>query len=747
MQSQDSPPRHLRNVPGFRDLRIGSPTSWRSSLHRRQLNGESHSDLYELLDTLNTESDQNTTAGHPDTRVENGQLYGEPIYAETIVGQPAVPRSQRLVGSSEETLTAQPFRRAAIWKELWFPLLCIHGSMLLILGTLAVLVSVYRVKPQRGLFFDPIGWTDSRQRAYILLNVPATWLTFVTGRATQIAGLLSGFLMQLWTWKTAQSMAEASKLPKADELPTPYQLSLLIGMLLASPDRLRRYVSYRCFRQQRKKAPRSPGLLLQAGLMLSVCFLMATLMFSADTLVHYTTETIQYDQVRVDSIVQGSGRGLSEQCLSVKREENFGFPCSINNLISNEAFLAEHNEMLFLYHNSSQTSEIRVVASDVGDMALLLPKTQSLSPYVDYRASTIGITSQCKPVTTSCNFDVWGPEDLYSGFYCSPNFWGSLGGSETNVSVPGTDYPALAFKVDSNILLAFFMDEGLTEPYNPFGYNPDTGAPDPNIPLMPDSQLINKVYVAFATRFASTAVLANADLSLDAGFFKGPNPVYDSVIACSYQSLHVEYNWFNGSIRDLETTPAPNGTISEIWHGGHISSSVSGTSATLQTILKQAAVQNSSTAFAQTWASLYSPVIMATIGGLSSPRANLLQQTRVPMLVIKVSIPALVFLGWCCLAYIAVGCTLAVLAVRTASRGDVRDAKVRLTLFGLVAWAVAAAGRRGHGGGGGLLPREQDIGEEDDRVGLLQGRDGSFYFKVISGGDKDARTRINPSAC
>src|ERR1700753_833157 len=105
--------------------------------------------------------------------------------------------------------------------------------------------------------------------------------------------------MQLWAWRTAQSMVEASHLRTEDELPTPYQLSLLIGILLASPDKMRRYLSYRffrqprigaplppackslwylsyrCFRQQRKEAPRSPKLLKQAGLMLCLCFLMA----------------------------------------------------------------------------------------------------------------------------------------------------------------------------------------------------------------------------------------------------------------------------------------------------------------------------------------------------------------------------------------------------------------------------------------------------------------------------------------
>lgn len=275
------------------------------------------------------------------------------------------------------------------------------------------------------------------------------------------------------------------------------------------------------------------------------------------------------------------------------------------------------------------------------------------------------------------------------------------------------------------------MDEGFATPYNPSGYNPDTGAPDPTIPLMPDDQLINKVYVAFAAQFASTAILANADLSLDAGFFKGPNNVYDIAIGCSYQSLLVEYTWFNGTIRNVNTAPAPNGTISEIWHGSQIPSSVSGTSSTLQTILKQAAVQNSSTAFAQTWAGLYSPMVMATIGGVSSTRENLLQQTRTPVLVIKVSIPALVFLALCCLGYIIVGSVLAVLAVRTASQGDTRDGKVRLTLFGLVAWAVASALSRGQQNDSDNLPREQNVGVEQGVVGLVRGSQNNFYFKVF----------------
>jgi len=255
--------------------------------------------------------------------------------------------------------------------------------------------------------------------------------------------------MELWTWRTTKAMVEASKL-SVDELPTPYQLSLLVGICMASFDRLRRWTSYRSFRTQRRKAPRSPKLLVQAGLVLYLCFIMATLMLAADTLVHYTTKTVEYHQVEETSSVQAFGRGLSQQCLSMNRTANSGFPCSINSLIPTNDYLRQQNEMLFLLHNSSQISEIRVVTADGGEIALLLPRTQHLSPYIDYRASTIGITTQCKPISHLCDFGVWGPNELYSNFSCSSKFWGVLG--KTFNSTYDPDVTPLAIRVNTNLL-------------------------------------------------------------------------------------------------------------------------------------------------------------------------------------------------------------------------------------------------------------------------------------------------------
>lgn len=278
---------------------------------------------------------------------------------------------------------------------------------------------------------------------------------------------------------------------------------------------------------------------------------------------------------------------------------------------------------------------------------------------------------------------------------------------------------------------AFFTDEGLNTPYNTVGYDPKTGESSDTTPVLPDDQLLNEVYVAFAARFPWTAINANVDLSMDGGFFKGPLSVYDVTLRCSYKALHVDYTWFNGTIRELSSIPAPNGTISEIWHGRHIRQTISGESPTLEQILQESALEASSVDFAHTWANLYSTAAMATIGGVSSARANLSEQTRNPTLVVKVWIPALVFLACSCLNYVVAGYILAVLAVQTASRGNIKDAKVRLSIVGIVDWAVTLALAKDQEREGEAMVKEQEIKGESEAMGLLKGSRNNFYLKVF----------------
>jgi hypothetical protein len=290
-------------------------------------------------------------------------------------------------------------------------------------------------------------------------NYLLAWVVFIASRASQVASLLAGPMMTLWTWRATQSLLLLSSEVGATKLPTPDQLSLLVGLCLASLDALWDYTLYRHFRprKNRKRTPVSP-VLVRTGLILYLTLFLSGTVLIADTVLHYTTSTINLDDVSVSKQLGGSGRALSETCLQLNRTENNGYPCSRNFVSDLDTFYREQNEMFYLRHNTSQTSEIRLApaqGSVLGDIAMLLPQSSTLSPFVDYRASTIGISTHCKPITDKCDFGVRGTNDAYSGFSCSPYFYGVLGKpavvANDSTTTDDPDIPPLAFKLSPNL--------------------------------------------------------------------------------------------------------------------------------------------------------------------------------------------------------------------------------------------------------------------------------------------------------
>src|SRR5271156_2809082 len=144
-------------------------------------------------------------------------------------------------------------------------------------------------------------------------------LVFVASWASTLATILGGFIMTLWSFKIAQEIRNASVDGKRNNLPTAYQLSLLVGIELASSDRLRRLVSY-----SHKSQTRIPPVLRKAALMLTLGTLLSVVVLIGDTVLHYTTTTIPFDKISVSTHRSEFGRGLSQQCLELNRIDNGG---------------------------------------------------------------------------------------------------------------------------------------------------------------------------------------------------------------------------------------------------------------------------------------------------------------------------------------------------------------------------------------------------------------------------------------
>ena len=170
----------------------------------------------------------------------------------------------------------------------------------------------------------------------------------------------------------------------------------------------------------------------------------------------YTTSTVQISQATRTTEVNSFGRGLTGECLSLNREENEGWPCSIDLTLAQTnytEFVARQNQIFYLQHGISEISNIEAMNADwEHQTCLALLTSRGVEPNVDFRTSTIGVTAQCQPITTECEMKSTGPADAYMSFNCSDNFWGVLNKlPPNNISIVDPDVPPLAFKWSKNL--------------------------------------------------------------------------------------------------------------------------------------------------------------------------------------------------------------------------------------------------------------------------------------------------------
>jgi len=570
--------------------------------------------------------------------------------------------------------------RATLWKTILLPTAIIVFPMAALIAGLLGLIFGYRVRSQDSLFAAVDNSDALNNSAVVLVHFSATRIAFVASWASTLAPLLATFVMNLSSFQSALTMFHASSGTEQRDLPTPYQYSLLVGLCLAEVGRLKSYFSY-----STTDGIVIPPVLRRAARTMTVSLILAAVIFGADTALHYTTSTINFDQVSTVSEMHTYGRGLSEECLALNRTANYGLPCSRNGdlAVSNYyAFVQEQNEVSFLKHDLSNISEVSLVSapnqppsSEHGKAVILLPQTANVSPYQDYRATTAAIITTCTPISSECQWKTIGAQDLYSQFNCTDNFYGVLGMapnvSDTGNALDDSNVPTLGFKPGSALQYSYFMDQDLETPYDSTGFYG---------PVLSDSQLINPVYFGVGARFTASAQRAGVNMSGDPGIHQGPTQNLDFVLRCQYTTYDADYNWVNSTAHITSLTPSPNGTLAEIFHGFNLPDSYAAFDNDLQDDLMQAALQSDPQSMADDFANFYSIRVMSVIGPFLSSRANLQEQIRTPLLVAKVPKAPLAIMVAGCIAYIIFGLVSAVLAYRALNEVDVRDIAFRFTL-------------------------------------------------------------------
>jgi hypothetical protein len=616
----------------------------------------------------------------------NGHRWSNGVTFQSI--QPSNPSQPYSILNDDQSSVSEHNHRPLLRNVIW-PMTAVILPITLLSGVLVGLVWGYRVVPEQGLFPYSSNANQTIGSAWILVDYSATRLVFVASWLSTLAPALASFIMVLWSLRVAQAMRAASVALDAGHLPTPYQLSLIIGVTLASTQRLRRYFEYVLSGSR----PQIPPILHKAALILTLCILLACGVFIADTALHYYTVTVPFSKYSTNTQAMHSfGRGQSDACLNWNRTENLCFPCSVptwpqGDQAAETQAINQQNEIFLVQQNISRKSEVRLVQDaslENADLAILLPQVQSIPVELDYRTSTVGVATQCSLITPNCNMRRTGNDNQDTQFNCSSSFYGILGlppvlsdsGNATDPNVP-----PLNWKPFQNLQYGYYTDPQLTQSYDTGAFNSSTDALDLSGRCVPDAELINPVYLGVAGRAGGQS------LSGDPGVMEGQDGGYaDFVLSCSYTTYEVNYTWFNGTIQDVSFAQSPNGTLAEIYHGSQMYSSIAGGAHDLELNIMHAAQQASSSGFIHEWGSLYSVKVLSTIAAYSAGRQSMQEQERTSFLVAKVPTIPLWFIMMCSLAYVVLGFALGFAAFKS-STSNVQDLAARLSLAGLTAAA------------------------------------------------------------
>ncbi|KAJ9611093.1 hypothetical protein H2200_004276 [Cladophialophora chaetospira] len=573
---------------------------------------------------------------------------------------------------------------------LWWTTAVVGLPILDFTAALLALVSMYRVQSDTTHPFG-VPTTSHIHSRSILVDFSATRLAFIASWSSTLAPMLLGSLMALWHIPTAARLASATTKEDQHDLPTPHQVSMLIGLASGSLDELRKYFVYR-FTKVRAEQPR---MLTRSVMVLIISSLLALLIFCADTAIHAFTFTVPFSKIRLqDRPLNAFGRGLTGECINFDRETNQGLPCTVvadvsvgSNVIARDA-----GEIISLQRNVSSHNSIWTIQDNDlkhGDLLILMPQIGNTPSNVDYRATTVGVSTQCSPSSKQCNVRMAGgttAETSYVVFNCTDHFRGVLGASPSisNDTIDWTHTdpttPDFNFKYDRNFQYAYFSDPAFDTIYNSIGGNATNGGASGAL-AMPDNELINPIYLATAGLIPVQNGAAGESLSKDPGVFSLGGGLVAYTLACVATSYDVSYDWINGTIASFDYTATTNGSIIELAHGMQATGMPA-----LSQAQSLASLSASAMALARSFANQHSENSLTLIGSVMSARANIAEATRENLLVAKMSSGAFGFLIGSNLLYVIFGFVLVIRAWQLDSP-ETRDMVARLSVEGLTAMA------------------------------------------------------------
>ncbi|KPI41097.1 uncharacterized protein AB675_8049 [Cyphellophora attinorum] len=573
---------------------------------------------------------------------------------------------------------------------LWWTAALTVIPVLAFTATFIALIAAHRITTDSDSPFSN-EQHSSTGRSNILVQFSSTRLVFIAGFGSTVAPMILGSLMTLWHYPTSLKLFESSSEGDTNRLPTPQQLSMLIGLSAGSLEALRKYVLYRCRRFRAKKAT----ILTSSAAILLASAILAGLVLLADVGIHNFTSTVPISLSIVEHENIGSnGRGLAPHCIGFDRGNAIAF---------------DSGEIIAMGANRSKINsawQAQDPENPAQDLILLTPQPSLLDSDQDFVASTVAVSTQCFPSTQQCNVRVHegdSQNDTYILFNCTENFRGVLGAPETlaadTVTWTRTDSttPDFNFKLDRNFQRTWRSSRLVGRI------------------SLPDDKLLTTYYLAIAglvpvqNNAEGQALLADSPSALA---LPG-SPLIAYTLNCSVTAHDVNYTWSNNAIHSLTSHPTTNGSILELAHSMQAMGMPS-----LSQAQSLASLTDSMTSFARSYANLHSQDTIALIASVMTPRTNIDQARRSSILVASVPLWAFMALVAANSLFVLFALVLAVRALYLSSP-ETRDMVAKLSVEGLA--AAAFEDRGGKQDPGGIVADPDEMFEES-RIGVASRR-------------------------
>ncbi|KAJ9644838.1 hypothetical protein H2204_001300 [Knufia peltigerae] len=534
---------------------------------------------------------------------------------------------------------------------------------------------------------------------YVDFN-PTTLVTIASWSST-VAPLLTVCAMTLVSFPIAKQLKEHSQMAGFD-LPTPYQLGMLLETMTGGITPFFSLVAYRSWPNKEKMA----SCVRSALILLTVFTVLGYTIAAVDTWLHLVIEAINIEIVEPQTPIMGLGRGLPDGPCSTQLSADFDAgDCIISD--HGDVFLVGANEAARVMSNTSSNNAVYDVFIDGMHMAYLGPADNPDG--LDYRAESLAMHTTCAQIGRECHLHAETKE--LEPFTCTEEFYGNL--ALPNVNGDETDaVTGLPFRSAG---IVFFRNAALIELGNA---SSDSG---------------NENFLTRSSNPHFIGVWARVELHATEEQIADGNVVVPSqggtswLLNCTATAYQISYDFLNGSVQHA-TAEVANGSVGTILNAGNY---YGFGKVALETAAYSASQYNDTQQMADSWAQAYSRAALALSAGIMNGRANLEEQQRSTRLVARVPKAPLYTLVGLNSLYAVLGVLLAIMALHSHPK-DSNEIRERLSTSGLV-----AARFEGERAEQAVRKKREMFGEHagmsTGRVGIEQGEYGGYVFRLRQG--------------